>query len=63
MAVRPPGTVTSGGFSPTLSAPIALGYVRKDLTSDGTALHLMVRGKPLPARVVPMPFVPHRYAR
>ena len=57
------GTVTSGGFSPTLSAPIALGYVRKDLTSDGTALHLMVRGKPLPARVVPMPFVPHRYAR
>ena len=57
------GTVTSGGFSPTLSAPIAMGYVRKDLTSDGTALHLMVRGKPLPARVVPMPFVPHRYAR
>ena len=29
------GTVTSGGFSPTLSAPIAMGYVRKDLTSDG----------------------------
>jgi aminomethyltransferase len=57
------GTVTSGGFSPTLSAPIAMGYVRKDLTADGTALHLMVRGKPLPARVVPLPFVPHRYAR
>ena len=57
------GTVTSGGFSPTLSAPIAMGYVRKDLAADGTALHLMVRGKPLPARVVPMPFVPHRYAR
>jgi glycine cleavage system T protein (aminomethyltransferase) len=57
------GTITSGGFSPTLSAPIAMGYVRKDLTRDGNALHLMVRGKPLPARVVPMPFVPHRYAR
>ena len=57
------GTITSGGFSPTLSAPIAMGYVRKDLAADGTALHLMVRGKPLPARVVPMPFVPHRYAR
>jgi aminomethyltransferase len=57
------GTVTSGGFSPTLSAPIAMGYVRKDLAALGTALHLMVRGKPLPARVVPMPFVPHRYAR
>jgi glycine cleavage system T protein (aminomethyltransferase) len=57
------GTVTSGGFSPTLSAPIAMGYVRKDLAALGTALHLMVRGKPLPARVVPMPFVPHRYVR
>ena len=57
------GTVTSGGFSPSLSAPIAMGYVRKDLAANGTALHLMVRGRPLPARVVPMPFVPHRYAR
>jgi aminomethyltransferase len=57
------GTITSGGFSPTLSAPIAMGYVRKDLAALGTALHLMVRGKPLPARVVPMPFVPHRYIR
>jgi aminomethyltransferase len=57
------GTVTSGGFSPTLSAPIAMGYVRKDLATGGTALHLMVRGKPLSARVVPLPFVPHRYAR
>ena len=57
------GIITSGGFSPTLSAPIAMGYVRKDLVADGTALHLIVRGKSLPARVVPMPFVPHRYAR
>jgi aminomethyltransferase len=57
------GTITSGGYSPTLSAPIAMGYVRKDLVTDGTPLHLMVRGKPLPARVVPLPFVPHRYAR
>ncbi len=57
------GIVTSGGFSPTLSAPIAMGYVRKDLAADGTALHLIVRGKQLPARVVPMPFVPHRYVR
>ncbi len=57
------GTVTSGGFSPSLNAPIAMGYVRGDLAADGTALHLMVRGKPLPARVAPLPFVPHRYAR
>jgi aminomethyltransferase len=57
------GIVTSGGFSPTLSKPIAMGYVRKDLAGDGTQLHLIVRGKSLPARVVPMPFVPHRYVR
>jgi aminomethyltransferase len=57
------GTITSGGFSPSLSAPIAMGYVRKDLAAEGTPLHLIVRGKPLPARVVPLPFVPHRYAR
>ena len=57
------GVVTSGGFSPTLNAPIAMGYVRRDLTADGTRLHLMVRGKPLPATVAPMPFVPHRYIR
>ncbi len=56
------GTVTSGGYSPTLSAPIAMGYVRKDLAAVGSALHLMVRDKPLPAHVVPLPFVPHRYA-
>jgi aminomethyltransferase len=57
------GTITSCGFSPTLNAPIAMGYIRKDLAADGTPLHLLVRGKPLPARVVPLPFVPHRYAR
>jgi glycine cleavage system T protein (aminomethyltransferase) len=57
------GIVTSGGYSPTLSAPIAMGYVRKDLAADGSRLHLIVRGKPLPATVVPLPFVPHRYAR
>src|SRR6185312_2693998 len=57
------GTVTSGGFSPTLNAPIAMGYVRRDLNAVGTHVQLMVRGKPLPARVAPLPFVPHRYAR
>ena len=57
------GAVTSGGFSPTLGAPVAMGYVRRDVAADGTPVQLLVRGKPLPARVVPLPFVPHRYAR
>jgi aminomethyltransferase len=57
------GKITSGGFGPTLNAPVAMGYVRRDLAGDGTALTLMVRDKPLPARVAPMPFVPHHYIR
>jgi aminomethyltransferase len=57
------GLVTSGGFSPSLSAPIAMGYVRRDVAADGTGLFLLVRGKTLPATVVPIPFVPHRYIR
>jgi len=57
------GIVTSGGFSPTLNGPIAMGYVGRAAAEDGTALTLTVRGKALPATVVPMPFVPHRYAR
>jgi aminomethyltransferase len=57
------GTITSGGFGPSLNAPIAMGYVRRDLAADGTRLSLLVRGKQLAATVAPMPFVPHRYKR
>ncbi len=57
------GTVTSGGFGPTAAGPVAMGYVRRDLAADGQPLSLLVRGRTLPARVVPLPFVPHRYAR
>jgi aminomethyltransferase len=57
------GMVTSGGFAPTLGAPIAMGYVRRDLADDGTELFLRVRSQLLPATVAPTPFVPHRYIR
>ncbi|HEY0421529.1 MAG TPA: glycine cleavage system aminomethyltransferase GcvT [Acetobacteraceae bacterium] len=57
------GEVTSGGFGPTLNAPCAIGYVARGQAAEGTALSLLVRGKPLPARVAAMPFVPHRYVR
>jgi aminomethyltransferase len=57
------GKITSGGFSPSLQRPIAMGYVASHLASDGTALKLEQRGKLFDARVVPMPFVPHRYHR
>jgi len=57
------GTVTSGGFGPTVNGPVAMGYVRRDLAADGTRLNLIVRGKVIQATVVPLPFVPHRYLR
>ena len=57
------GSVTSGGFSPSLGVPIAMGYVRRGLSAPGSRLYLVVRGKPLPALVTTLPFVPHRYAR
>jgi aminomethyltransferase len=57
------GVLTSGGFSPTLGHPIAMAYVDTAHAVDGTALEVDVRGKRLPARVSPMPFVPHRYHR
>ena len=57
------GTVTSGGFSPTLEAPIAMAYVGSDYASEGTELEIEVRGKRLPATVAKTPFVPHRYHR
>ncbi len=55
------GEVTSGGFSPTLQKPIAMGYVDKHLAVNGTKLQLIVRGRALSARITPLPFVPHRY--
>ena len=57
------GQLTSGGFSPSLGHPIAMAYVEVALAAPGTALEIEVRGKRLPARVVAMPFVPHRYHR
>jgi aminomethyltransferase len=57
------GTVTSGGFGPTVGGPIALGYVRAEHAAPATPLQLLIRGKPHPAKVVALPFVPHRYQR
>ena len=57
------GRVTSGGFSPSLQRPIAMGYVATPLSGVGTELKLEQRGKLFDARVVAMPFVPHRYHR
>ncbi|MFV0623736.1 glycine cleavage system aminomethyltransferase GcvT [Sphingomonas sp. ac-8] len=57
------GRVTSGGFAPSVGAPIAMAYVPAALAVAGTAVTLSQRGKAHRAEVVPMPFVPHRYVR
>ncbi|MBF0391106.1 MAG: glycine cleavage system aminomethyltransferase GcvT [Alphaproteobacteria bacterium] len=57
------GEVTSGGFGPSLDAPIAMGFVETAFAQPGSELGLMVRGTARPARVVPLPFVPHRYRK
>jgi aminomethyltransferase len=57
------GRVTSGGFGPSLEAPVAMGYVDIASAAEGTALTLAVRGTARPAHVVQLPFVPHRYHR
>jgi aminomethyltransferase len=59
----PVGRVTSGGYSPTLGAPIAMGYVADGHHQIGTELVADVRGTALACRVVDLPFVPHRYVR
>jgi aminomethyltransferase len=57
------GTVTSGGFGPSLDAPVAMGTVAASLATPGTHLFAEVRGKRLPVSVAPLPFVPHTYKR
>ncbi len=57
------GRVTSGGFGPSVQAPIAMGYVATSATSIGERLYADVRGKRIPVRVCELPFVTPRYKR
>ncbi len=60
---REVGVVTSGGFGPTASTPVAMAYVETGFANPGTALSALVRGKALPVDVVKLPFVKQRYYR
>ena len=57
------GRVTSGGFGPSVGAPIAMGYVASTFAEPGTAIGVMVRGKPLAAAIAALPFHPTSYYR
>jgi aminomethyltransferase len=57
------GSVTSGGFGPSLNAPVAMGYVPSSLAVPDTVVSAEVRGQRLRLRVAPMPFVANTYKR
>jgi aminomethyltransferase len=57
------GEITSGGFGPSVNAPVAMGYVDGPHAKLGTPVQLIVRGQAVPAEVAAMPFAPHRYAK
>jgi aminomethyltransferase len=57
------GKVTSGGFGPSLNAPVAMGYLPSSLAAVGTSVFAEVRGQRLPLQVASMPFVPNTYKR
>jgi aminomethyltransferase len=59
----PIGAVTSGGFGPSVGAPIAMGFVGRSHAEIGTPLGLVVRARTLSARVVALPFHHHAYHR
>ena len=60
---KPVGKVCSGGFGPTLGAPVAMGYIDSEHAALDTALFAVVRGKKVALKVSKMPFVAQRYYR
>ena len=57
------GAVTSGGFGPSLNAPVAMGYLPAGAAALGGTVFAELRGQRLPLRVAAMPFVPNTYKR
>ena len=59
----PVGRITSGGFGPTVNAPVAMGYVATSLSQTGTRLFVDLRGKRVPVTVATLPFITPGYKR
>jgi aminomethyltransferase len=57
------GKVTSGGFGPSLNAPVAMGYLPASHAAAGGLVFAELRGQRLPLRVAAIPFVPNAYKR
>jgi aminomethyltransferase len=59
----PLGRVTSGGFGPSVNAPVAMGYVARAAANPGTVIFADVRGKRIPVEVSALPFIKPNYKR
>jgi len=59
----PAGLVSSGGFGPSVGAPVAMGYLPKTHSAVGGLVFAELRGQRLPLRIAPLPFVPNNYKR
>jgi len=57
------GAVTSGGFGPSINAPVAMGYLPSSQAVSGGLVFAELRGQRLPLQITPMPFVPNTYKR
>jgi aminomethyltransferase len=62
-ATTPVGQVTSGGFGPSVNAPVAMGYVVSTESRPGNTLLAEVRGKRVPVAVSELPFIKPNYKR
>ena len=57
------GSITSGGFGPSVGHPVAMGYVESAHAAPGTTIFAELRGKRLPATIVNLPFTPANFKR
>jgi len=60
---KPIGSITSGGFGPTVGHPVSMGYVSADFKAIGTEIYADIRGKRMGATVCALPFTPANFKR
>ena len=59
---EPIGTVSSGGFGPSVGGPVAMAILPVDLP-EGATVYAELRGKRIPVTITPLPFIPPSYKR
>jgi aminomethyltransferase len=57
------GVVTSGGFGPSVNAPVAMGYVTSAGDVAGGTIYADLRGTRVPLRLSALPFISTTYKR